>query len=53
MTVRLGCVSGIPSHLLIAPDRSKDGTVVGVSCVVQDITERIELETVSRPHRQA
>ena len=27
------------------PDKSKDGTVVGVSCVVQDITERIELET--------
>ena len=23
------------------PDKSKDGTVVGVSCVVQDITERI------------
>ena len=35
------------------PDKSKDGTVVGVSCVVQDITERIELETVSRPRRQA
>ena len=35
------------------PDRSKDGMVVGVSCVVQDITERIELETVSRPRRQA
>ncbi len=30
------------------PDMSKDGTVVGVSCVVQDITERIELETGSR-----
>ncbi len=27
------------------PDKSKDGTVVGVSCVVQDITERIELTT--------
>ena len=26
------------------PDKSKDGTIVGVSCVVQDITERIELE---------
>jgi PAS domain S-box-containing protein len=26
------------------PDKSKDGTVVGVSCVVQDITERVELE---------
>ncbi len=26
------------------PDKSEDGTVVGVSCVVQDITERIELE---------
>ncbi len=25
-------------------DKSEDGTVVGVSCVVQDITERIELE---------
>ena len=24
------------------PDKSLDGTVVGVSCVVQDITERIE-----------
>jgi PAS domain S-box-containing protein len=31
------------------PDRSKDGTIVGVSCVVQDITERLELETASRP----
>jgi len=30
------------------PDKSKDGTVVGVNCVVQDITERIELETGSR-----
>jgi len=30
------------------PDKSKDGKVVGVSCVVQDITERIELETGSR-----
>ncbi len=30
------------------PDKSKDGTVVGVSCVVQDITERIELEKGSR-----
>lgn len=27
------------------PDKSEDGTVMGVSCVVQDITERIELET--------
>ncbi len=26
------------------PDKSEDGTVVGVSCVVQDITERIEWE---------
>ncbi len=26
------------------PDKSKDGTVVGVGCVVQDITDRIELE---------
>ncbi|TDJ30857.1 MAG: PAS domain S-box protein [Gammaproteobacteria bacterium] len=26
------------------PDKSKDGTVVGVSCVVQDITHRINLE---------
>ena len=26
------------------PDRRRDGSVVGVSCVVQDITERIELE---------
>jgi len=23
------------------PDKSKDGTIVGVSCVVQDISERI------------
>ena len=30
------------------PDKSKDGTVVGVSCVVQDVTERIERETASR-----
>ena len=30
------------------PDKSKDGTVVGVSCVVQDITERIKPETRSR-----
>ena len=34
------------------PDKSKDGTVVGVSCVVQDITERIERETGSRPRRR-
>jgi PAS domain S-box-containing protein len=26
------------------PDKHTDGTVVGVSCVVQDITDRIELE---------
>jgi len=26
------------------PDKSKDGTIVGVSCVVQDITERVALE---------
>ena len=31
------------------PDKSKDGAVVGVSCVVQDISERIESETASRP----
>jgi PAS domain S-box-containing protein len=31
------------------PDKSKDGTIVGVSCVVQDITERTELKTGSRP----
>ncbi len=31
------------------PDKGKDGTVVGVNCVVQDITERFELETGSRP----
>ena len=31
------------------PDKSEDGTVVGVSCVVQDITERIELEMGTRP----
>ncbi len=35
------------------PDMSKDGTVVGVSCVIQDITERIERETGSRHHRRA
>jgi len=29
------------------PDKSADGTVVGVSCVVQDITERIERETAA------
>ena len=34
------------------PDKSKDGTVVGVSCTVRDITERIGLETGSRPHRR-
>jgi DUF438 domain-containing protein len=34
------------------PDKDKDGTVVGVNCVVQDITERIELETESRPDRR-
>ena len=31
------------------PDKGKYGTVVGVSCVVQDITERIEPVTGSRP----
>jgi PAS domain S-box-containing protein len=31
------------------PDKTKDGTVVGVSCVVQDITERIELAMRNRP----
>ena len=30
------------------PDKSKDGTIVGVSCVVQDITVRIELKTGTR-----
>ncbi len=30
------------------PDKNKDGTVVGVSCVVYDITERNKLETGSR-----
>ncbi len=34
------------------PDKSKDGAVVGVSCVVQDFSERSELETGSRPHRK-
>jgi len=34
------------------PDKDKDGTVVGVNCVVQDITERIELETGSPPDRK-
>ena len=34
---------GAPRHFMhnYYPDRSKDGTVVGVSCVVYDITERI------------
>jgi PAS domain S-box-containing protein len=27
------------------PDKNKDGTVVGISCVVQDITERVALAT--------
>jgi len=31
------------------PDRNADGTVVGVSCVVYDITERRERKTGSRP----
>ena len=31
------------------PDMSDDGTVVGVSCVVQDISDRIEREAGSRP----
>ncbi len=31
------------------PDKSKDGTVVGVRCIVQDITAHIERETRSRP----
>jgi len=31
------------------PDKNKDGTVVGVSCVVYDITERMEREAGSRP----
>ncbi len=31
------------------PDKDKDGTVVGVSCVVYDITERMEREAGSRP----
>jgi len=30
------------------PDKGNDGMVVGVNCVVQDITERIELEKGSR-----
>jgi len=34
------------------PDKSEDGTVVGVSCVVQDITERIELEMGTRPQSE-
>jgi len=34
------------------PDKNQDGTVVGVSCVVQDITERIELEMGSRPQSE-
>ena len=35
------------------PDKGKDGTVVGVSCVVQDITERIESDLASRKRRKA
>ncbi len=35
------------------PDKNNDGTVVGVKCVVQDITERIELETGSPPDRRS
>ena len=34
------------------PDKNRNGTVVGVNCVIQDITERIELETGSRPDRR-
>ncbi len=33
------------------PDKSEDGTVVGVSCVVQDISERVQVETGSRTCR--
>ena len=42
--------SGASRHYMLNyyPDKSKDGTVVGVNCVVQDITERIELEKGSR-----
>ena len=35
------------------PDKSKDGTVVGVSCVVQDITERTEVEPANRKRQKA
>ncbi len=35
------------------PDKDQDGTVVGVSCVVQDITERVALESASRFRRKA
>ncbi len=35
------------------PDKGKDETVVGVSCVVQDITERAEMEPASRERRKA
>ncbi len=34
------------------PDKNEDGTVVGVSCVVQDITERAEREMGSRLHQR-
>ena len=34
------------------PDKSEDGTVVGVSCVVQDITERTEVEPANRKRRK-
>ncbi len=35
------------------PDKREDGTVVGVSCVVHDITERNELKPGSRLRRTA
>ncbi len=34
------------------PDKSEDGTVMGVSCVVQDITERTEVEPANRKRRK-
>ncbi|MCH9004988.1 MAG: PAS domain-containing protein [Proteobacteria bacterium] len=45
---------GEPRHYMhnYYPDKNENGTVVGVSCVVQDITERIELETGSPANRR-
>ncbi len=46
---------GEPRHYMhnYYPDKSTDGTVVGVSCVVQDITERTEVEPANLKRRKA